>query len=228
MVPKIADSEQAYTALWNHVETSVSDQLVGQGKLPLSKQCKGRGQNLEVQLRKSPFRSGPTKMGRQGDVQPLFVGTSQKHAHWFRQLRRLQSYCRYRRVNSSDCGNAHGASLWGSILRAKGFQGGFCIWWQAEAAKIFSAPDDFPLIPPPAEIAEVIYESFLLDVRKLEQTLRAQQKKHAVDRRKELAHLVFQDIKRTCPDRVDVLLQVNTGTVDADNACLLVQMLRPL
>ena len=223
--------EVKYTELWKHVEQSASSARVANGKSPLLPKCQGRGRTLEVEFRKAPFRTRPTKIGRRGDVQPTFVGVSQQHAHWFRQLRRLQSFCRFHQVHSRDCDDAHGASLWSSILRAKGFPDGFCVWWQREGAKVYSAPPTLPLIPPTASVARSIYDSFLLDVRHLEKNLCAQRKKFALDRRKELAHLVFQDIRRSCPDRVDVLLHVNTGCVhhiDHDNAYVLVKTDKPL
>ena len=227
----IDSPDVAYTNLWTHVEHTASLVKVREGKLPLPARCRGRGQTHEVTLRRGSFGSRPTKPGRHGDVQPTFIGTSCQHAHWFKQLRRLQSYCRYRKVNPSDSETVHGASLWSSILRARGFPAGFVNWWKFEGAKVHQAPDILPLFPPSAAIALTIYESFLIDVRRIEQTLQAQQKKFAADRRKEMAHLVFQDIKRAAPDRVDVLLKVTSGTVteiDLDNAFLTVQTDSPL
>ena len=218
--------DSSYADLWKHIEETASLHCVANGKAGLPGRCRGRGQTTEVKLRKAPFRSGPLRPSRKGDVLPTFVGTSQQHAHWFRQLRRLQAYCRFRNVHATDCGNAHGPSLWSSILRAKGFNGGFFTWWENDGAKVFNAPTSLPLIPPDAKCAQLIYDSFMLDVRRLEQTLRSQQRKHAVDRRKELAHVIFQDIKRSSPDRVDVLLQVTTGHVleiDHYNATLFVE-----
>lgn len=223
--------DQAYMDLWEHVESVASASRVRSGQLPLPPRCKGRGHTLDVKQKRSPFNSRPTKSGRCGDVQPTWVGISHQHSDWFRQLRRLQAYCRYRKIHHSDTDSAHGVSLWSSILRARGFPCGFRTWWQAEGAKIHRAPDVMPLIPPAFDVASHIYESFLLDVRRLEQTLHTERKKHAVDHRKELAHLVFQDIKSTGPDRVDVLLQVNAGTVtsiDSDNAFVTVTTQHPL
>ena len=193
--------DSSYAALWKHIEDTASLHCVENGKAGLPGRCQGRGQTTEVKPRKAPFRSGPLRPSRKGDVLPTYVGTSQQHAHWFRQLRRLRAYCRFRNVHATDCGNAHEPSLWSSILRAKGFHGGFCKWWETDGAKVFNAPISLPLIPPDGKCAQLIYDSFMLDVRRLEQTLRSQQRKHAVDRRKELAHLILQDIKRSSPDK---------------------------
>ena len=61
--------------------------------------------------------------------------------------------------------------------------------------------------------------------------LRATRTKHAVSRRSQLAHLVFKDIQRQSPDRVDLLLKANHGIIrdiDPHNAILFVDMERQL
>ena len=99
------------------------------------------------------------------------------------------------------------------MLRGKGFDGSFVQWWEQHSSKVFGAPNQFPLYPPPWNIAMKIYESFLIDVRSLEQALKSQCRKHAKDKRLELAHLIFKDLRRDAPDRVDVLLQSSSSEV---------------
>ena len=123
------------------------------------------------------------------------------------------------------------ASLWSSILHSKGFHGGFSYWWVKEGSQVFGAPSEIPLIPPSFEVADKIYESFHVDVRKLERELGSTRRKHAITRRSELAHLVFKDIQRQSPDRVDLLLQVNSGRVhkvDHQDAIVQVEMDREI
>ena len=115
----------------------------------------------------------------------------------------------------SDTDQGHGVTLWSSVLRAKGFEGSFVTWWNNESSRVLGAPCTIPLCPPSHEIALKIYESFLIDVRRLEQSLKSQLGKHARDKRKELAHLIFRDIRRAAPDRVDVLLKSCVGTIQA-------------
>ena len=202
-----------YTQMWEEVEQAASRAAVVQGKpVFTSKQC-GRGSTLDTKVLKSPFHLNPVKVGRTSDVQPVFAGLCQQHAHWFRQLRRIQSFVRFRKIHDIDTANGHGVSLWSSIVRAKGFEGSFPKWWETQASRVFGAPHLLPMIPPTWERAVKIYESFLIDVRSLENSLKSKRMQHAKDKRKELAHLIFKDIRRSAPDRVDVLLKTIHGEI---------------
>ncbi len=197
------------------MEHAASSALVAKGKPAFSKQQSGRGSTLDTELVRAPFHRSPVRAGRASDIQPLFAGLSQQHAHWFRQLRRIQSFVRFRKVHDSDTANGHGVNLWSSILRAKGFEGSFSRWWESHSSGVFGAPSSIPLPPPSWEVAGKIYESFLIDVRSLESSLRSQRCKYARDKRKELAHMIFKDIRRAAPDRVDVLLKTIKGEIIA-------------
>jgi len=225
------DPSIKYEQLWHEVETAANQTRLRDGKLPAPDVCLGRAKTREVQIKKTQFHVGPVKKGRASDVQPEFVGISQQHAHWFRQLRRQQSYCRFRAQHSSDNDHAHGTSLWSSILRAKGFQQGFRTWWQKASSQVFGAPASIPLVPPNNETAGKIFESFQIDVRKLEHELRSKRRQFAATRRSELAHMVFKDIQRQSPDRVDLLLRSNAGVVkhvDHHNAIITIAADQPL
>ena len=222
------DPSDQYETLWSKVENAAIQSVSQLGLPPIHKSCLGRAKTKEVILKQAQFNSGPVRKGRKGDLQPHFAGVSQQHAHWFRQLRRVQSYSTFRKVHSTDTDQAHGTSLWSSILRGKGFPGGFRQWWKHSGSQVFGAPSDIPLIPPSYQVAHKIFESLQIDVRKLERDLCAKRKKHAVSRRNELAHMVFKDIQRQSPDRVDLLLQASIGQIESLNGILFVDMDRPL
>ena len=207
------DPTRKYEQMWKEIESAGSSAKLSHGQQPFKKKQCGRGSTMDTKLVTTSFHQSPVKQGRVSDVQPLFAGISQQHAHWFRQLRRLQSFARFRKTNSTDTPHGHGVSLWSSILRAKGFDSNFSHWWVGNASQVFGAPKTLPLCPPPFEVATKIYESFLIDVRKLEQHLKSQRLKFARDKRQELAHLIFRDIRRTAPDKVDVLLKTQSGEV---------------
>ena len=208
-----SDPTQKYKQLWHEVEGAASTTCVSRGKAALNARQCGRGGTLDTQIVRSAFQRSPVKPGRTSDVQPIFAGLSLQHAHWFRQLRRLQSFVRFRKAHPTDTDHSHGVTLWSSILRAKGFEGSFPIWWTRHGGRVFGAPSECPLCPPAWEAATKIYESFLIDVRTLENNLKAKKMQHAKVKRQELAHLVFKDIKRVAPDRVDVLLKSTHGEI---------------
>lgn len=208
-----ADPSAKYAKMWHEVESSGSVARVAAGQPPLRKQQCGRGATLTTKLVTRTFHLGPVKSGRPTDVQPLFAGLSQQHAHWFRQLRRIQSYMNFRKVHLTDTSTGHGVALWSSILRAKGFESNFAWWWNGRSSRVFGAPHNLPLFPPDWEVAKKIYDSFLIDVRRLEQQLKSQCTKHSREKRQELAHLIFKDIRKTAPDRVDVLLKTQHGQI---------------
>ena len=89
----------------------------------------GRGQ--QTKPKKVVGCQAPLKQGRSQDVQPAFYGFSALHAKQFKQLRRLQNYCRWidgrPQTGTVDC--LHGICLWTSILRAPGFGSSFSEWW---------------------------------------------------------------------------------------------------
>eukprot|EP00434_Breviolum_minutum_P008662 symbB.v1.2.007635.t1/scaffold472.1/size199090/5 len=154
------------------------------------------------------------KPSRNGDIKPLFQGQSRQHAQWFRQLRRIQAYCRFVKCHPTDNQQAHGATLWRSILTGNGFHPTFPDWWlESCKTKLEGAPEHFPLAPPDHSVAESIYFSFTVEVRTLEQQLLQARRKIAQSRRQEMAHLVFQDIKRAPPDRLDLLLGHEQSTI---------------
>lgn len=203
-----------YLELWKQVENQAETLLSSSVSGTVHTSMKGRGATLDTVVKKGAFPFSPLKQSRKGDVLPHFHGASIQHAQWFRQLRRLQAYCRYARVHASDNDFAHGAQLWRSILQAKGFSQGFSTWWQAENGTLVdNAPTLIPVVPPPLQVAESIYHSFQLEVRKLESHLNSSLKKHGIKRREEQAHLIFKDIKAVPPARVDVLLNSQQATI---------------
>ena len=166
----------------------------------------------------------PLKKGRSCDVQPHFYGVSCQHAKWFKQLRRLQSFCAWTSTqNRSHARNPfHEVMLWQSILQATGFSPSFSPWWPS---RLYRCPQDVPFIPqttPSAAIALSIYHAFLVEVRALETQLQAAKLAHAKGRRDRSPNLIFKDVGKPFAQPVETLLanrSTQVSCVDAeDNA----------
>lgn len=208
-----SDPTNAYADLWSKIEAAAVEQARFTPE-PIRKSQLGRGQTFDTYPRKGFPPPRHLKPSRKGDIQPQYEGTSAQHSQWFRQLRRVQAYCRFKKSNPVDLCNAHGASLWRSIVQAKGFQHGFPFWWEHHCTTLLSgAPDRFPLIPPGYDVAELIFSSLTLEVRSLENRLKASRTAKLRKQRAETAHLVFRDCKAEQPDRVDLFVSHRQSTV---------------
>lgn len=207
------DPTEAYSQMWHQIETAAASCEVPSSQKPRRAHF-GRGKTFSTVQKHGMGAPVILKPSRRGDVWPLFHGQSRQHAQWFRQLRRLQAYCRFIHAHPSDTTTAHGASLWRSILTGNGFYPSFPVWWfECCNTKLDGAPVECPLAPPQHVVAESIYFSFAIEVRNLENQLLQARRKFAQQRRQELAHLVFQDIKRAPPDRLDLLLGHSQSTI---------------
>ena len=202
----------AYAELWREIETQAASKC----PFPVSRKMRGRAQTLHPQVSKQ-VHPLPSKVGRKGDIQPQFCGQSYKHAHWLRQVRRLQAYCRL--LKSTNDVAVQRAESWGAILRAPGFFPTFGDWWMQSEHRVHGAPLQCPLYPPECEVALALFDSFLLAFQKFESDLMKQSRQYARFRREQNPNLVFLDIKPPVAPGVEVLLQpirAEVEEVDAD------------
>ena len=202
---------EAYATMWNSFEKSAVNLFEKDGqKIPYSKL--GRGQTMSVKaVLNSP---APNKVARQGDLQPGFLGTSIKHARWFRQLRRLQALTRMIQCQQPKPNNHIKAlELWSAIRNASGFEGGFGMWW-----KQFGDPGVFAeglsvLLPSPEQIY-AMFTTFKSHVKAFETSM-AKKKYHGAKKaRQHDLNYVFRDCQKEGPSKVDSLVQTTTAIID--------------
>eukprot|EP00435_Cladocopium_sp_Y103_P012729 s322_g3.t1 len=180
------DPTQQYADLWNYLE----GQAVKALPFDVSTHSKGRANVFAPVLAKRGVVS-PVKCGRLTDFQPNFQGVSTKHAQFVRQTRRLQSYMRFLQASHAP-DELHGSRLWGSILRAKGFEPDFPQWWAQCGFCVSGAP---PVVPPTLDVAVSMFETVVLAVRNMEKQLIASSKQYARFRRARDPNVIFKDIK---------------------------------
>ena len=192
--------DERYSLMWQHFEQTAANCL----PFSVPKNVMGRAGTKSIKHVKHG-RMPPLRVGRPGDFQPHFFGASWRHAQWIRQTRRLQSYVRC--LQTHDPNMPHAAALWASILRAKGFTGGFCQWWNCCSCRVHGSPTHLPWIPPGREVASRVFESLVLAVRKLESQLCSTSKQYARLRRAQNPNQIFRDLKNVPASGVDYLLQ---------------------
>eukprot|EP00435_Cladocopium_sp_Y103_P070529 s234_g35.t1 len=198
--------DEKYHALWHHIETTAKEAL----PFPVPRNTVGRAKARHPK----PVVDGkvtPPKRARPGDVQPHFVCATFRHGQWLRQVRRLQSYLRHVTVNQPD--SEHSRAVWGSILRATGFQPNFVQWWRTCDFRTPGAPQFLPLMPPDQITAEQIFDSFLLAFRAFESELHQASRLYARQKRESNPNAIFLDLNTHASKGVEVLTRATRATV---------------
>ena len=170
-------------------------------------QMQGRGQRTKPLRRKG--WAAPPRKGRTCDFQPAFHGYSVQHSRWLRQLRRLHNYHRWARNHygtAVDEQQLHGCMLWRSVVTATGFHGSFSEWWTSRRCIGLQDPGFVPEHPPSADVACMLCEAFLGEVRALERSLHAAKSAARSSAHHRHANLIYQDTKRPMPEPVTSLL----------------------
>lgn len=214
------DVSQCYADFWKHAEDTVRVEAARSGK-PIPDRCFGRGQRTRPGF--TTFQVTPLRVGRAGDVRPSFLGFSHVHRLWFRQLRRLESFCRLVR-HGVHCWNAleHRAFLWTSILNANGFRDGFLAWWVAQGhagAFGFFIPEFPPLYP----VAQRVFDAFQKIVGDFESHLKNQQRYKAKLTKTKSIGVLYKEVRRDPPEPVSVLVSSTMAkvvSVDEDTQAL--------
>ena len=214
------DVSQTYADFWNGTECQVQQLARKRGK-PLPDRCFGRGQRRGPS--KTTFQVTPLRAGRSGDLRPSFLGFSHVHRQWFRQLRRLESYCRLVRhgVHTWDS-MEHCAYLWNSILGANGFRLDFASWWVSQGyVSVYNCR--VPLIPPRIDDSRRLLQAFTEIVRDFEKHLQSQQRfKSKISKASGLGAL-YKEVRRDPPEPVSLLVQstiARVAAVDHDTVAL--------
>ena len=202
------DPSDQYHQLW-----AAREELAAQHLPDWNHKMSGRG-SVRSPIHKKGWPA-PLKKGRSCDVGPSFHGFSCQHAKWFKQLRRLQSYCRWisaRETTQVGC-PSHGILLWRSILQSSGFTTTFTDWWPS---RLYQCPQDvahIPQVAPPYIIANSIYQAFVVEVRALESQLLRAKQTHAKCRREHDPALIFKDLRKPFAQPVETLLEIKKSCV---------------
>ena len=199
-------SDLRYQALWQHIE----QQAMSHVPYTVPRKCTGRACTYNTRP-KQAGKIAPPKKARQNEVQPHYVSATFRHAQWLRQVRRLQSYVRY--VKQQPPFTHHAMAIWGAIVRATGFTPGFVDWWQMSTFRTPGSPEQVPLAPPPWNIAEKIFDSFLLAFRSFERELQQASRQYARQRREQNPNLIFQDIRTHKEKGVGILPRISHATI---------------
>ena len=214
-----SDPTAQYALLWSDKERQAKTAL-GVDWMP---QMGGRGAHTKP--KRVVGRQAPIKQGRPNDVQPGFFGFSAAHAKQFKQLRRLQNYCRWidSRPSTGVVDSLHGIGLWNSILRAPGFGSSFVQWWPTRQYVSPLDPLSIPQHCPSSAIAHQIYDAVLAEVRMFEQRLQQAKRAHRQSQLERDRNLVFREVARSPAAPVESLLhkvEASISRVDVEECAV--------
>ena len=217
-----SDMPSISNALEHHL-----DAFLRENSLPgLLQAQKGRCRTTSVKNIQSQVC--PAKPGRKGAPQPNYLGDSQIHCQWLRQLRRLTSL---RQVLSKEEHTVnhrlHAFELWKAILAAPGFQGGFVKFWHTRSVVLHDSPATLPIHCPDHATVACILENFEAEFRAFESSMIDARNKHAIAARRDNPHKIFQDVAK--PRALPVQTLVNTksaviSSIDASRLILTVNL----
>lgn len=145
---------QKYAALWQHVESQARCCV----PFVVNHNSFGRGQTLAT---KSAFVGSPSPLraARKGEFEPHFHGVSKRHCLWVRQVRRLQAYVRLCSSPKHNVVPEQAAQMWFAIIRARGFDPSFVLWWESCSFHTHGAPVTCPNFPPLLPVANAMFET---------------------------------------------------------------------
>ena len=215
------DDNARYAQLWKGIEQVASSK----SPYPVPAKCWGRGREDFTKAWKNTSVP-PPKPSRQGDLQPLFSGLSFRHAQWFKQVRRFESYVRHVKSRPEACNSAHADKVWHSILQARGFAHRFRSWWASHDQRSPGAPDVCPILPPKYDVAAPMLQTMVMALRQFEKELRTSSRQYAMMRRSRNPMAIFQDIKEydlTGGDMFVQQRQAAVSSIDPDDLCLVLE-----
>ena len=203
------DPTAQYGKLWQDVEQKAQTRAKKHGRpLPLSSLGRGQRTSPAVVSAVAP----PVVIGRKGDLQPNYYGSSWQHAHMFRQVRRLQSYVRLVQVLVPGVTHTeHRASLWRAICLAPGFPPSFSEWWSDRSSH--SLVRILPIDPPAYDVAVEIFAFVETATRNFEKHLNRHRAYHTKLRRGHDMRQVYAAVKKDPPIPVETLIQSNKAIV---------------
>ena len=219
------DPTQQYSKLWHQRESQAQLDLADEWMPGMA------GRAAQIKPRRVTSSQVPLKQGRAGDIQPAFFGFSAVHAKQFKQLRRLQNFCRWvdQRPQTGIVDCLHGIGLWNSILRAPGFGSSFSEWWHSRHYRSPADPVHIPQICPSPCQARQIFDAVLAEVRLLEQRLNHARAAHRVAQHAHDRHLVFREVAREPPEPVETLIhRVEAEVVHVDLSESAVELAGPV
>ena len=207
-----ATATKAYQAICGRYEQAVDGLFHKQNVRPLEKNQKGRGTILDRVPVSQELH--PIKPSRHGEPTCGIVCPALRHKQWFTQLRRIVNL---RRLLSHKLDRPsvvqHANALWRAILRAKGFQPNFRLWWTQRVSCSQVQNSLLPTQVPTYALISYVEAEFEKSFQAMENQHKKQCANEQFQKHKADANAVFRSVRDQGPEPVETLLQTVSTTV---------------
>ncbi|OLP89203.1 LINE-1 reverse transcriptase-like [Symbiodinium microadriaticum] len=155
-----------YAQFSNAWERSLSSHVPAAPSQGPPRTALGRAQRLQPSVGQT--QPSLPKPSREGEVQMANQLLGRQTKQWFQQLRRLQSLRdALRAASQSHNAVEYRATLWRSILKAKGFEANFSLWWSRRPVQLQGTPSCLPYAPTVVQM-ELIFQDFHANYKSFE------------------------------------------------------------
>lgn len=206
------DNTARYKHLCAEYEQSVEDLLRAHGHQSLDNSQKGRGTVLDRVA--VPQTLHPIKPSRHGEPSCEIVCPTLRHKQWFVQWRRLINLKRLVGAGlTRPAAEQHANALWRAILKARGFQPNFRLWWTQHTKGSHVSMSLLPTTVPTATHIQHIETEFAKLFRHMEEKHKQQCAYEQFQKHQADTNAVFRSVRDQGPEPVDTLLQTVTTIV---------------
>ena len=200
------NSQDAMVAFAASFEGSLDGHVNSLPHLSLTSAHKGRSRRTTPKSIKSSPSS--CRASRPGEVALISDTIGAAVLDWFRQLRRLQSYCHAIKAGQQHLSAVtYRIELWSSIRRARGFNEPFADWWDKQ--EFLTATGPLSLAPPDAHQASLYFQAFQHVFHQFERWHLSQKQQAVHLKYTKNYQAIFSDLRAPRPDQVDFLWDSN-------------------
>ena len=198
------DSTEFYSHFSQSFEASLDGFVGGDEKGALSKSQKGRGQRTTPTMQlATPPTSRPS---RHGEIELNSTLTGRAVHAWFKQARRLQSYCHSAKAGKqTSSAVVYRADVWRSIVKASGFSPSFEGWWNSHPHLVTLG--SFPKFPPGHAVADTFFRAFMICFRQFEAWHIRQRSSLNKLKHEQQSKEIFRDLRSPMREQIDFFWQ---------------------
>eukprot|EP00435_Cladocopium_sp_Y103_P028210 s1936_g7.t1 len=196
---------------WSHAFERAVSGCIEHAAGRVDKSFYGRGRLTKPVQRR--LNAPLLKPHRPGEVAPVSGFLNRAVAAWYKQVRRLQSFCHAAKSSRSAETYESRMALWHSVLEARGFQGSFKLWWPSRPYPHQGSPSVLPALPPDSVNAQLIHDDFLQNFRRFELWQLKRRKESTQAKLQAATKTLFTTVRKPSKPPLDFLVDSHSRNI---------------